>query len=165
MRCRVCFKEVPAGQDVCPNCGFTQCEIIGNAEEALNMLNSMADKHRNVFLKKYDLGVNIFTWKDKDGQIALNEKRRLSFGSCDKLQKNMVWLDQKFARIPNQESQTVELSVMLNGNVVKNITVDIPALQEAQLQQLGIKMNEDLTVCLMLKNDSRESVSKPVSFM
>lgn len=165
MRCTACFKELPYGEDICPVCGFAQCDIIGDSKEAQNILNSMAEKHRNNFLKKYDLGVNIFTWKDKDGKLVLNEKKRLSFGSCDTLQKNVAWLKQKFARIPNQKFQTVELSVMINGAVSKDISVEIPALEESQLQQLGIRMNDDLTVNLLLRNDDRESMSEAVSFI
>lgn len=165
MRCMVCFNEVPNGVDVCPCCGFTQYDVIGDTEEALAILGTMADKHRNVFLKKYDVGVNIFTWKDNGGTIALKEKKRVSFGTCDNLQKNTVWLESKFARIPNISEQQVELSVIKNGEPEKTIAVKIPALKESQLQNLGLEMNEDLTVSLILKNGVSQTKSQPVSIL
>lgn len=163
MRCMVCFYEVPKGEDVCPRCGFTQYDVIGDTKEALAILNTMADKHRNVFLKKYDLGINIFTWKDDKGTIVLKEKKRISLGTCDKLQKNTVWLEGKFARIPDVKEQPVELSVIKNGEKEKTLIVNIPALKESQLLNLGFEMHEDLTVSLILKNDSSQSKSQPVS--
>ena len=165
MRCRVCFNEVPNGVDVCPCCGFTQYDVIGDTKEALTILGTMADKHRNVFLRKYDLGVNIFTWKDKDGTIVLNEKKRISFGTCDTMQKNTVWLESQFARIPDVSEQSVELSVIKSGEPEKIIEVKIPALKEAELQKLGAEMNDDLTVSLVLKNDTSQTKSNPVSIL
>lgn len=165
MRCMVCFKEVPKGEEICPCCGFMQYEVIGDTKEALSMLNAHADRHRNAFLKKYDLGINIFTWKDLNGTIALREKKRVSFGTADTLYNNTVWLEEKFARIPDAEKQPVELSVIKSGEPEKIVTLDIPALKESQLQMLGIKMNGDLTVNLILKNDSSQEQSDPVGIL
>lgn len=165
MRCMVCFNEVPEGEDVCPCCGFTQYNIIGDTKEALLILNSMAEKHRKVFLKKYDFGVNIFTWKDNDGSIVLNEKKRVSFGTGDQLYGNALWLDQKFARIPDVKEQIVELSVIKDGTLYKEIPVSIPALKESQLQKLGIEMQEDLALRLILKNDSSSEKSESVKVL
>lgn len=162
MRCMVCFNEVPKGEEVCPRCGFTQYDVIGDTKEAQAILNTMADKHRNVFLKKYDLGINIFTWKDDNGTIALKEKKRISIGTCDRLQNNTVWVEGKFARIPDLREQPVELSV-IKDEKEKTITVNIPALKESELLSLGVEMQKDLTVCLVLKNDSSQAKSQPVS--
>lgn len=162
MRCMVCFNEVPKGEEVCPLCGFTQYDVIGDTKEAQAILNTMADKHRNVFLKKYDLGINIFTWKDDNGTIALKEKKRISIGTCDRLQNNTVWVEGKFARIPELKEQPVELSV-IKDEKEKTITVNIPALKESELLSLGVEMQKDLTVCLILKNDSSQAKSQPVS--
>lgn len=165
MRCMVCFNEVPKGENVCPRCGFTQHEIIGDADEALSILSTMAEKHRNKFLKEYDLGVNIFTWKDVDGTVVLKEKKRISLGTCDALQNNALWFGEKFARIPGAEEQLAELSVIKKGGDEKILTVRIPALKESQLQSLGAEMYEDLTVSLILKNDSSQTKSLPVSIL
>lgn len=162
MRCMVCFNEVPKGEEVCPRCGFTQYDVIGDTKEAQAILNTMAEKHRNVFLKKYDLGINIFTWKDDNGTIALKEKKRISIGTCDRLQNNTVWVEGKFARIPDLKEQPVELSV-IKDEKEKTITVNIPALKESELLSLGVEMQKDLTVCLILKNDSSQAKSQPVS--
>ena len=111
------------------------------------------------------MGVNIFTWKDTDGTIVLDEKKRISFGTCDTMQKNTVWLERQFARIPDVPEQSVELSVIKSGEPEKVIEVKIPALKEAELQKLGVEMNDDLTVSLVLKNDTSQTKSNPVSIL
>lgn len=165
MRCMACYKEVPEGQAACPCCGFVQYQVIGDTKEALAALELMAGRHRNMFLRNYDLGVMIYTWKDKEGTVVQNQKKRLSFGTGEQLAKETVWLDQLFARIPNVKEMTVELSVGKKGAPERTIPVRIQVPQEKQLQQLGITMNDDLTLKLLLKNETQVKTSEAVCFL
>lgn len=166
MRCLACFKQFPDGTEVCPRCNFTQYEIIGSDDdEALSALKFMAGRHRAAFLKKYDLGVMIYTWKDQDGTIVLDQKKRLSFGAVNSLVDNTVWLNQKFARIPDTASMIVELSVTKQGSQDRILPVSIRIPQEKQLQQLGVRVDSNLTLTLMLKNDTTVTESNTVDFL
>lgn len=163
MRCLACFETVPDGTQNCPRCGFIQYQVIGDTAEAVSALELVAGKHRSRFLQAYDLGVTVYTWKDREGSITLDQAQRRSFGTADALQGKTTWLDQPFARIPEQEL-TVELSVE-NGGTAWILPVRLPVPQEPQLQQLGIEMNKDLTVRLLLRNGQTQTQSQPVSFL
>lgn len=164
MRCMACYENIPAGTETCPCCGFVQYQVIGDTKEALAALEMMAGKHRAMFLKRFDLGVTTYTWKDQDGAIVLDTAKRISFGTADGLMNGPVWLDQQFARIPEKEL-TVQLSVQKAGELTRVIPVRIPAPQEAQLQQLGVVLEKDLTVRLMLKNGQSQTASQPVAII
>lgn len=163
MRCIACYKEFPEGADVCPRCNFTNYDTIG--DDAMPALKALAAKHREQFLKKYDLGVMIYTWKDQDGTIVLDQKQRLSFGTVDRLVGKTTWLSQKFARIPDTGSMTVDLSIQKQDTIGRILPVAISLPQEKQLQQLGVSVSDDLTLTLMLKNDTTTKSSKPVDFL
>lgn len=163
MRCLACFETVPEGTQNCPRCGFIQYQVIGDTAEAASALEEMALRHRNRFLQRYDLGVTVYTWQERDGSVRLDTARRRSFGTADALWGKTVWLDEPFARIPEREL-TVELSVE-NGGTARVIPVRVPVPQEPQLQQLGIAMNQDLTVSLLIRNSQTQTQSQPVSFL
>ena len=165
MRCLACFKEVPEGVEVCPRCGLFQYQVIGDTKEALAALEMMAGRHRHMFLQNFDLGVTIYTWKDQNGTVVLDQKKRLSFGTAEGLQGKTVWLKEKFARIPDVKEMTVELSVMKKGEAERRIPVRVSVPQEKQLQQLGIEMHDDLTVSLVLKNETAQNRSETVDFL
>lgn len=163
MRCMACYKEFPEGAEVCPRCNFTVYDTIG--DDAMPALKTLAAKHREQFLKKIDLGVMIYTWKDQNGTIVLDQKKRLSFGSIDTLAGKTVWLSQKFARIPDTGSMTVDLSIEKQGTPARILPVAISLPQEQQLQQLGVAISDELMLTLMLKNDTTTKVSRPVDFL
>ena len=164
MRCLACYHDIPQGTETCPCCGFVQYQVIGDTKEALSALELMAGRHRAMFLKRFDLGITAYTWKDRDGSVVLDTASRISFGTADALMNGPVWLDQQFARIPEKEL-TVQLSVQKPGEQTRVIPVRIPAPQEAQLQQLGIALEQDLTVRLMLKNGQSQTASQPVAII
>jgi hypothetical protein len=158
-----CYDEIPEGSNRCPRCGFTQYQVIGDADTAMAALKPMAERHRTMFLKKYDLGISVYTWKDQNGSVVRSGVSRQSFGTADRLSDHPTWLNQQFARVPENEL-TISLSVQHDG-LEKTLPVRIPALKESQLQQLGIRINSDLTVTLLLKNQSTQVQSAPVDFL
>lgn len=164
MRCMACYQEVSEGQGTCPRCGFVQYQVIGDAKEARSTLERMAEKHRESFLRRFDLGISIFTWKDQDGTVVLDQKKRLSFGAGDSLLGRTVWMEQQFARIPDERELTVELSALEEGSV-RIIPIRIPVPQERQLQTLGIEMSGDLKVRLLLRNGQTQTCSGWVDFL
>ncbi len=163
MRCMACYENIPEGTETCPNCGFVHYQVIGDTEEALSALKLMAGRHRAMFLRRFDLGITVYTWKDRGGTIVQDTVRRVSFGTADALMEGPVWLEQRFARVED-EVLTVELSIEKDGKT-RTVPVRLPAPREARLQQLGIGLDEELKLQLMLKNEQSQTVSQPVAFL
>lgn len=164
MECMACFESMPAGTEICPRCGFVHYQVIGDTGEAKSAFERMAANHRKAFLHSFDLGVTVYSWKDQDGTIVLDQQKRMSFGRADALLDGEVWLDQHFARVP-QDTLTVDLSVRKEDGRERMIPISIPALREKQLQRLGITLGQDLRVCLNLKNEQSRTASQPVAFL
>ncbi len=164
MRCMACYEHIPEGTEICPRCGFVHYQVIGDTDEALSALKKMAQRHRTAFLGRYDLGITAYTWKDQKGVLVPDATRRISFGTADGLLTAPKWLDQPFARLP-QDTVQVELSVAKTGEAPRTVPVQLAVPQEAQLQYLGIAMGEDLSVRLLLKNESNQTESRPVAFL
>ncbi len=163
MRCMSCYAHIPDGTETCPKCGFVHYQVIGDTGEAMSALKTMAVRHRTAFLHRFDLGITVYTWKDKGGVLVQNTADRLSFGTADALLQGPVWLSQPFARVPGTEL-TVELSIAEAGKT-RTLPVRIPNPQEPRLQRLGISLDADLKLTLMLKNDASQTASQPVAFL
>ncbi len=163
MRCMACYENIPEGTETCPNCGFVHYQVIGDTDEALNALERMANHHRAAFLTRFDLGITVYTWKDQGGVLVQDTAKRVSFGTADALMHGPVWLEQPFARVPEGEL-TVELSLQKDGKT-HSLPVRLPAPREALLQQLGIQLDRDLKLQLMLKNQQSQTASQPVAFL
>ena len=99
------------------------------------------------------MGIKVYYWKDQDGVLAADREEKRSFGSGNALYGKTVWLDQKFARVPEEKTLPIRLYIRVDGTEHER-TVELPNLQEAQLQEIGLSMDNDFGLCLMLRNDS-----------
>lgn len=162
MQCLVCYKTLDG--NICPRCGFQHVDIIGDSEKALELQKSLADMYRPTFLKRYNVGVTSYFWKDDNGEIVLDTAKRLPFGTADVMINQTVWLDQEFARIPDEEELTIELSVKKDDAEAYPVQVRLPALKEKQLQKIGVSLTDDLKLRLVLKNQDSQVSSAPTDF-
>ena len=153
MKCLVCGKNYNDYE--CPRCGFPDLQLpLGKElEEARKKVQPKIDAHRAEFLKKIEVGIKVYYWKDQDGVLAADREEKCSFGSGSALYGKTVWLDQKFARVPEEKTLPIWLYIRVDGTEHERI-VELPNLQEAQLQEIGLSMDNGFELCLMLRNDS-----------
>ena len=165
--CLVCFKPLPLGEDVCTRCGFQHYPGLDDDQEAVrNFQRPRAAKSRSEkFLPRFDLGVTSYYWKDENGTIAPDTTKRLSFGTAADMEKKTVWLNQEFARLPDEDKLDIEVSVKQDGAKDRTVRFQLPALKEPQLQRLGLELTQDLQLKLTLKNDKSSVTSDPTPFL
>jgi hypothetical protein len=138
--------------------------IIGD-DKKKEALEQLAFSYRSEYLKNFDFGVVSYYWKDENGTMVLDRTERMSFGTGDIISETATWLEQKFARLDTDEPLTVELSVSKGGEAYASKQIQLDCLREKELQQIGIVMNHNLQVSLVLKNDSNQTHSIPVAFL
>lgn len=156
MNCIVCGRPLNNHENDCPRCKFHYLDYMGGDwEQAMEAQKPDAAYYRtNTFLPKFDLGVTRYRWMDDNGTIALASVERLSFGTAADLENNTVWLSQEFARLPDEKQLTVEVSVREEGAAERTLVFTLPALDQPELQLLGLEMNRDLKLTLKLKTAS-----------
>lgn len=165
MKCIVCNKEIASPLRPCPRCGFLQPAVVGDAAGAEAFIAAKAEKHKRDLLANYDFGLTVYHFKDQDGTVVPDQEERLSFGKGDALLGEPVWLDQKFARIPEADTMELELSVQLEAEAVEKIPVTVPVPQGRHLQQVGALIGEDLSIKLLLKNPEEQTQSDGIPFL
>mgnify|MGYP000514819764 FL=1 len=138
-----------------PRCGFPdlQLQLGKELQEARKKVQPKIDAYRAEFLKKIEVGIKVYYWKDQDGVLAAAREEKCSFGSGSALYGKTVWLDQKFARVPEEKTLPIWLYIRVDGTEHERI-VELPNLQEAQLQEIGLSMDAGFELCLMMRNDS-----------
>ena len=171
MSCLVCHKPL-GGSHTCPRCGFTPAPGIGNPVMVRKMLEEDAAVHRSTYLSQFDFGITCYRWKDQNGTYAVDSTERMSFGTGEKLYDSIVWLDQEFARLPEEETLTIDVNVRKQGASERTVSCQIPALKEPQLQRLGLSLalredgsGRELCLMLSLKNGKSESFSAFTPFL
>lgn len=160
MKCLVCGKDYEAAE--CPRCHFPNIQIVGDREKALENLLPTINQYRMNFAGTVAISLVTYRWKDQNGRIALKRKEQMPLGTATELLQGEKWLDEKFARIPDQKEITVTLCISMGGEE-RTVSVSVPNLQRAELQQLGIRMDSDYRLYLLLRNDTdRPTTSEPV---
>ena len=169
MNCLVCGNPMTNTENDCPRCGFHYLDYLGGDwAQAVEAQKPDAVFYRtNTFLPKFDLGITCYRWKDENGTIALASTERISFGTAAALEKNTVWLNQEFARLPDEDKLTVEVSVKEQGRAERTLQFTLPALTEPELQRLGLALDADLKLTLKLKTASgkREVTSNTIGLL
>lgn len=157
--CKCCYQELQEQDLTCPRCGLTHFKIVGGNSEQEKALEPFIHSHRMSFLQKYDLGVTCYFWKDQDGTIALDNKRTLSFGTAAELLGGTRWLDQEFARMPDDQEIAVELSIAEQGGSKRTVQVRVTPPTVPELQRLGLQLDKQLQLQLLVKGGDKTSSS------
>lgn len=165
VRCIVCNHEMSSPVQPCSRCGFLQPAVVGDLDGAQNFINARAAKYRQELLSRYDFGVTVYYWKDNNGTVVLDREERLSFGSADALLGNPVWLEQQFARTGDETVLELELSVAAPPDGLRRLPVSIPLPSGRHLHQVGARIDEDLSLRLMLRNPEGQTESTPLWFL
>lgn len=151
MKCFVCNNEFDG--NVCPRCKFPKVFIPGDYEAGLEKMKPEIDAYREEFLDGIEVGIITYFWKDEGGNIVLDREERASFGKGKDLRGSTLWLEQLFARIPDEETLNIRVYIKA-GDSESEKTVRLPNLFEAELQRIGIYTDEDFRFKLLLKNDT-----------
>lgn len=165
MECMVCGRLLQEREETCSRCGFRHRRSLTDPETTRHLMQPLVDSHLANLLQAFDLGVTTYHWKDQDGAIVRDFTRRLSFGTTSALMDNTVWLDQPFARLPDAQEITVELSIIRNGTEPVSVPVQLPALREAQLQYVGLRLDRKLMLSLFMKNEDSQVSSAPIDLL
>ncbi|MCD8340578.1 MAG: hypothetical protein LUC87_00280 [Clostridiales bacterium] len=145
----------------CPYCHFPEVSVIGDDNAPLM---DYANQYRKEYLKDMKLGVLCFRWKASGEQLVLDETACQLFASGAELEQGEVWCVQEFARNPEGDALSLTL-VTEKGGVRKEISVSVPNLKEPGLQQVGLRLQEQLRVSVLLRNGQKQTMSAPISLV
>lgn len=157
MKCIVCGKDYE--KDKCPICNFPKIEFPADPEKGLQAMRPAIDAYREDFLGQVSVGILVYQWKDSSGEIVMDRSERLQIGTGKELYEKTKWLAEKFARIPDEETLRVNLSIQVNGSGEER-SVSIPNLMESELQELGAAIDGALNIQLLLRNSSGSTQSE-----
>ncbi len=160
MKCYVCGKQYEGTE--CPRCGFPAVEIPGASwEDARTALTATIEPFFQGFLNAISVSVTTLQHRDDNGVYVLDQEKPLVLGTGRELYDKELWLDLQLARL-----ETPTIPVRLNLTVrdrTRQEQVELPNLKAAELQNIGIAMDKQFNLRLMLRNTSEKpTVSAPV---
>ena len=156
MKCVICGKDFSG--ESCPVCQFPVIHFPGDPVEGMRAMQPLIDKSRGEFLDRIRVGLAVYTWKDNGGTVALNQEKEISLGTGTELRQSVCWASQQFARIPDERRIEVKLIVHHDQEKYER-PMTVPNLPEAQLQEIGASLDEDMNLQVFLKNGSNQSHS------
>lgn len=159
-KCMVCGNVYDSGK--CPRCNFLRMTVVGDYEEGLAKLARAAQIYRRDYLADIQIGIAVSKWKEHDGQLELDRTEILPLAKGEELLDGEKWCEEYFARIPDKEILEM-LLIIQKADVQSNITVCLPNLMQAEIQQIGISLSDNMEICLMLRNHTALAASEPVS--
>ena len=156
MKCQVCGKEFDAAE--CPRCGFPDIQIpeVGR-EQALASLMPTINNWRSKFLNNIRVELVCYQWKAEGDKVVPNGRELKLLGTGEDLRKGAQWLDQWFARIPEQAKLTVTVMITA-GQEKREQQIAVRNLTQPELQQIGAYLDDDFRLHLRLRNASEAVV-------
>ena len=160
MKCYVCGKQYEGNE--CPRCAFPAVEIPNTTwEQGRQALAATITPSRAAFLKSVEVSLVIYHYRDENGVYVLDREESVCLGDGEKLYENEVWLDREFARLEGA-SFSVRLRLSVRGQTREEL-VELPNLKAAELQNIGICMDDQFNIRLKLRNASEmPTTSAPV---
>lgn len=164
MKCLACGKE--ASGSVCKHCQFPVIEIVGNSaaevDESIANIQAHAQRHREEYLEDLRIGVMTYKWKEAYGRLVEDFHVPVYFAKGSDLRNGEVWYPEQFAAIPNAQTMTVKM-VIMKGASESETDVQLPNPAGQGLQKVGFRLDDQLQVRMLLKNESGQSESQPIS--
>ena len=146
MKCVVCGKE--HSLNACPVCAFPKIEVPngGSVEKVLEMNKTAIQQHRNVFLDSMTVKLMVYHWEEESaGELVLACRENIPIGTGKQLYENTLWLDKKFARVPNSEKIKLRVLISAANTEDQEIEIELPNLNEPELQELGASVSQKLS--------------------
>lgn len=160
MKCYVCGKEYEGNE--CPRCAFPAVEIPNTTwEQGRQALAATITPSRNAFLKTIDISLVMYYYRDENGVYVLDREETVSLGNGETLYNTETWLDREFARLEDP-AFSVRLRLTVQGKTREEL-VELPNLKAAELQNIGICLDEHFNIRLKLRNNSEApTISAPI---
>ena len=157
--CLVCG-ETHSAPNACPVCKFPIVHMPKYDDAAKENLRPTILSYRKQLLSNIDIAIVAYSWKDDNGYIALDKKTVVPIGKASEIAgESSKWVNQKFARIADEEKLDVTVQVSIYGNR-REKQYSLPNLTEAQLQEVGASIDSELNLRMLLKNDTKQVSSK-----
>lgn len=160
MKCYVCGKQYEGNE--CPRCGFPAVEIPNTSwDQGRQALSATITPYRTKFLSEIEISLVSYRYRDGNGVYVLDREEPVSFGTGTTLYGTEHWLDQEFARLEDP-SFSARLRLNVRGQT-RDEQVELTNLKAAELQNIGISVDEEFNIRLMLRNASETpTISAPV---
>ena len=171
--CLVCKKHASDDMELCPRCNTPLLDYVGDFDEFLKKMDPFIRQHRKRFFGEVTFSVTTRRWKDEKGVLVSAGEENVLFGNAEDLWDQEVWLPQKFARIPDEKTVLINIITSqpcYSGDTVSTfrrlVCVELSNLLDAELQQIGIRLHQNQTFTVLLKNDAgKQSESAPISVL
>lgn len=164
MKCLACGKENTGS--ACKYCRLPVIEIVGNTpeevDESVARIKAHAKHHCEEYLEDLRIGVMTYKWKESSGRLIEDFHVPVYFAKGSDLRNGEVWFPEQFAGIPNAKTMTVKM-VIMKGSAETEVDVQLPNPAGQGLQTVGFRLEEQLQVRMLLKNESDRSESQPIS--
>jgi len=158
MKCLVC-NYVFSGT-ACPKCGFPVVEIPGDYETGLKTLQPTIQKYRAEFCKKIKLGISVHNY-DVTDTVSYKGEENIALGTADSFISRTTWLNGEFTNIPSRGQIPVTVNVSVGDSPAYQLTLNANNLPSEMLQ-LGISMDDQLRICLVLRDKTGKTSSTEV---
>ena len=164
--CNVCQSKYDQQRASCPVCGMANLHIIGDNEDARNMINKIAVDYKQKKLGDADISIHAFEYEDKDGELEIKQTHTIHIAKAiDLVYGETYWFSEKFARI--EEDRIMDLEVLLkeqDGTVnTANLQFRQPALED--FWYLGVKLIEGFNVVFCIGNKDVYTETESISLI
>lgn len=156
MKCYVCGKQYEGSE--CARCGFPAVEVPNASwEQGRDALSATIVPYRTNFLNEIEISLVAYRYRDENGVYVLDREEPVSLGTGTTLYGKENWLDQEFARLEDP-SFCARLRLKIRGKT-REEQVELSNLKAAELQKIGIALDNDFNIRLMLGNASEKPTS------
>lgn len=158
MKCQLCTREMKEGLSECPRCGFPVIPVTDDNEKTRVWIREQAGQYADALLKKYSIGIKVYAYtQNPGGSLTFKEEREMPLAEEGSLRYgNVTWNNQKF-----NENKKITLDLVCrNGKKETRARVSADRPSVPAPWKAGIKVNADLTACVMIGSETSCSASE-----
>ncbi|MDO4614782.1 MAG: hypothetical protein Q4B15_04045 [Lachnospiraceae bacterium] len=165
MKCLVCGRTVAEGESKCGFCGFPVILITGEDEGTKKALEEKALEWRKKLLSGISIGTQIFGYEVKNEEYQLKETKTLNLANLPDLKVGVPsWCGELFGFLEEDRTLDLQIVIVNNGNFSnRNISIPLPGVFTEM--QVGVLLNEDLSITILGGRPDYYGYSEPIGVL
>lgn len=158
MKCQLCTREMKEGLSECPRCGFPVIAVTYDNEETRVWIREQVRQYADALLKKCSVGIKVYAYtQNPGGTLTFKEEREMPLAEAGSLRYgDVVWNGQEF-----NENKKITLDLVCRNEKKETrarVSADRPSVPAPW--KVGIKVNADLSACVMIGSETSFSTSE-----
>ena len=164
--CYACHTVLDEEKAACPVCGMPRLRVIGENEDAKNMIKKIAEEHRQNKLQDATISILAYEYEENEGKLREKAVHTIEIAKALELvYGETTWFSGKFARIDSNREMELSVVIKKSGSELTTINLQFIPPKMEDFWYIGVKLIEGFCIVFQIGNEQVHTQTEKISLI